>query len=307
MTWGVLLLAALWVAANLKTSRPDGTLRRDVHPYRRMMQFIMPTRNESVVYFDTYVRAENLEAYLAEARERFGANLTHALVAACNVGLGAEPNLNQFVAGRRLYRRDGRWITFSMKRERQNKRAKLSVVKLRMEDGETFRGLVERINAQINVERSGERTYADREFDLFLLAPRPVIRAAAAALRWLDGHNLLPASFIANDGMFTSMFIANLGSVGMGAGYHHLYEWGNCPLFGMAGQIEERAVVEDGVVVPRRILHLRFSFDERIEDGLTARHGVDAVVEVLEDPARWLGCLDGAGGDTVPMWPRQGT
>ena len=297
-------LVGLWVLANLKTSRPDGTLVRGLHPYRRMMQFIMPTTAESVVYMDVAVDVENLEAYLAKARDRFGANITHCLVAAINIGLGANPRCNRFVTGRRIYERKGRWITFSMKRVRLNKEAKLSVVKLAMRDDETFSELCERMNGSIKVERSGKKTYADKEFDLFGLFPRPVLRAAAWFLKALDFHGLLPGSFIEPDGLYTSVVLANLGSIGMQPGYHHLYEWGNCPWFVMAGRIEERAVVVDGEVVVRRILPLCVTYDERIEDGLTARHGMDMMNAVLGDPATWLGCLAEDGSDTCPMWPR---
>ena len=40
------------------------------------------------------------------------------------------------------------------------------------------------------------------------------------------------------------------------------------------------------------VLPLRFTYDERIDDGLNARFGMKSVVRVLSDPARWLGCLD---------------
>ena len=98
--------------------------------------------------------------------------------------------------------------------------------------------------------------------------------------------------------MFTSIFIANLGSIGMKPGYHHLYEWGNSPLFLMFGKVEEKVIVEDGAMTPARVLPVRFSFDERIEDGLTAQGGIDVLLSVLEDPEQWLGSPD---GDDRPM------
>src|SRR5690606_4112017 len=146
----------------------------------------------------------------------------------------------------------------SMKRKKMSKRAKLSVVKLEIRDGETFRELTERINAGIEVERSGQRTAADKEYDLFNLLPRPLLSGAARLLRALDYYGLLPyGAFIEGDGMYTSMFVANLGSLGMAPGYHHLYEWGNCPLFLMVGKIEDRVIVEDGKPVHVRVLPLR--------------------------------------------------
>lgn len=295
-------LLVLWLLLGFKTRRPDGRLVK-VPPYRRLMFYIMPGRNESVVYFDHGVRAEKLEAWLAALPPELGAGVTHACVAAINVGLAENPRMNQFVVGRRLYARDGRYITFSMKRKKLDKEAKLSAVKLRMEDGESFDALCARMNGNIVEERSGRKTAADKEFDLFNLLPRPLLELAAGLLRGLDHFNLLPGFFIRGDGMYTSVFLANLGSLDMGAGYHHLYEYGSCPLFLMTGRVEERPVVEDGRVVVGRVLPVRFSYDERIDDGLTARDGIRSFVRVLEDPERWLGRPDGRGGWTRPIWP----
>jgi hypothetical protein len=299
MTWLVALavVLALWILANCKTSRPDGTLIKRVHPYRRVMQYIMPTRAESIVLFDTYVRADALLAYIEKARTRFPLDISHCLVAAVGVGLAAVPEMNQFPAGRRLYQRKHRHVTFSMKRSQGERAAKLATVKLALEDGEPFPALCARIERAIAAERSGRRTYADKEFDLLGSLPRPLLLRGVQLARWLDHHNLLPGSFLENDPLYTSVFVANLGSLGMGAGYHHLYEWGNCPVFMMVGRIEERPAVEDGRVVVQKQLHIRWTYDERIDDGLTARHGLDAVKHALENPEATFGNLDQSSGD----------
>lgn len=294
MPWliALALVLALWILANCKTSRPDGVLLQRVHPYRRIMQYIMPTRAESVVLFDTHVPAGPLLAYIERARERFQVDITHCLVAAVGAALAQVPEMNQFPVGRRLYQRKQRHITFSMKRAQGDRRAPLATVKLEMRDGEPFAALCARIQAQIDRERSGTRTYADAEFDLLGKLPRAVLLRAVRLARWLDHHNLLPGSFIENDPLYTSVFIANLGSLDMGAGYHHLYEWGNCPVFMMVGRIEERAAVVDGQVVAQKQLHIRWTYDERIDDGLTARHAIEVVERVLADPAAALGEAD---------------
>ncbi len=292
----------VWMLLSFKTSRPDGVLVAKVPPFRRLMFYIMAGRNESIVFFDRKIRAENLTAYLAESKA-FGGDMSHLLVGAFNIGLAENPKMNQFVVGRRLYARNGRWLSFSMKRKSMSKKAKLSVVKTLMKDGETFKEMCDRINDQVGVERSGKKTSADVEYDWFNLLPRPLLRGAASALRSLDYFNLLPNFFIEGDGMYTSIFLANLGSVGMAPGYHHLYEYGTCPLFVMVGRATDEPVVEDGKVVVGKVLTLRFSYDERIEDGLTARYGMDSVQRVLENPQRWLGCIKSDGSDTRPMFP----
>jgi hypothetical protein len=273
----------------------DGRLVRGL-TYRRLMGFIMP-RNESIVYFDSYVDAEHLLAYLDQAREVRLRRLpgSHRLP-----HHGQNPTVNRFSLGR-LYDRDGVYLSFSMKRAQLDRAAKLSVVKIRLQEGETFRQLCERINGGIRAERSGERTYADKEFGLMSRIPRPLLALGVKALKTLDYYNLLPASFIENDPLYTSMFCANLGSLQMGAGYHHLYEWGTCSTFTMAGQIEDRAVVRDGKIEIRKILHLRFTYDERMDDGLNARFGIETFVYALEHPFECFGCLAEDGSDARPL------
>ena len=291
--WFVIVGAvfALWVLLHLKTSRPDGTLLK-THPYRRMLGFIMPTRTESAVYFDSAIRAERLLDYIERAKERIPVNVTHCLVGAARIGFGENPKMNRFVAGRRLYQRDRILVTFSAKRQRQGREAKLAAIKIDVGAHPDFPSLARAIDEKIHVERSGVKTYADREFDLLSWLPRPVLSAGVRVFYWLDYHNLVPASFIENDAMYTSLFIANLGSLHMDAAYHHLYEWGNCPVFLVVGQIEERAVVENGEVVVRKVLPLRYSYDERIDDGLNARFAIDAFKRILEDPETHLGKVE---------------
>ncbi len=285
---GIVLLLLL---LELKTGRADGTLLK-MHPFRRLMLFIMPTRTESQVYYEEQIRGEKLEAYLTKSKEAFGGNVTHASVAAVNMGMFGTPRLNRFVAGKRLYQRKGRWLTFSMKRNTADATAKLAVVKLEMNDDETYAQFCQRVNDKINVNRSGKKTYADKEFSLFNALPRLVLMAAVPLIRGLDHYNLLPNAFIKGDGMYSSCVIANLGSMKMDAGFHHLYEWGNCPIFVMIGAVHDAPVVEDGKVVAGRVMNVRFTYDERVGDGLAARHGFDVMLDILQDPERWLGCLD---------------
>jgi hypothetical protein len=281
-------LFLVWLLMSFKTSRPDGTYIK-THPYRRMMFFLFPTRNESVVYFDDYVKAENLLKWISEAREKMHCDVTHLGVAVYALAIHANLKLNRFAVGRRLYQRKGVHVSFSMKRQKLGREAKIAVVKMEVKEDDTLATYLGRINDKIGVERSDSKTYTDKELSLFLKLPRPILNVAIRFFYWLDYHNCLPGAFIDNDVMYTSGFIANLGSLKMRAGYHHLYEWGTCPLFLMLGKIEDRPMVEDGEVVVRKVLHIRFSFDERVDDGLNAGKGIDAMRALLEDPYRYLG------------------
>ena len=272
--------------------RPDGELVTKIHPYRRMLSFMMPGRNESVCYYDDYVKVDALLDYIDKAREHFHCDMSHCLVAAASIGLHDNPTMNQFIAGKRLYKRNHVAVTFTMKRKKLHKEAKLAAVKMRFDDRhEAFAEICKRINDKIGYERTDSETYTDKELDILTALPRPLLDGAMSVVRWADYNNLLPKSFIENDGFFTSMVIANLGSIGMAPAFHHLYEYGTCPLFMMVGRIEDRAVVVDGKVVAQKTLPLRWSYDERIDDGLTAKYGMASVRGALENPVEAFGAL----------------
>lgn len=297
---GAALLAALWLVVQFKTGRPDGRVLTgdQVHPYRRMLPIIMRTKAESTVYFDHWIDATQLLPYMERARREFDANITHILVAAAARALHHHPHLNRFVASQRLYQRDGVWISFSMKRKKLDAGAKVSTIKKCVPAEWGLRTLSAEINAEIDYQRSDEETYLDREVSFFLKLPHMLLTRAARLMFWANDHNLLPGSFIEDDGMFASAYMANLGSLGMEAGYHHLYEWGNCPLFIVVGAISERPVPSgergEGGVTTRPMMHIRFTYDERINDGLNAGEALADLSRALEDP---VGAF-GADGET---------
>jgi len=301
---GLIVAAVLLFLAHYKTSRTDGVFVKRVHPYRRLMWFIMPTRNECVVYYEDKVRAENLLEYLEKAKPIMGCDVTHAYVAALNVAIAESPTMDQFVIGRRLYKRKQRSITFSMKRKAMDKKAKLAVVRMPMDNDETFASMNARINGRINHQRSGKKTHADKEYQLFDLLPRTGLRFFVWLFHALDYVNLLPYAFTKEDALYTSAVVANLGSLGMEPGFHHLYEWGTSSVFAMVGKIKDEAVVEDGKVVAGKVLTIRYSYDERIDDGLGTKKAILRVNEILSDPEKHLGCLDEDTSTHTPMVTR---
>jgi hypothetical protein len=69
----------------------------------------------------------------------------------------------------------------------------------------------------------------------------------------------------------------------------------------MVRAIAERPVVEDGVIVVRKVIHMRYSFDERIDDALNCRLGFDAVNRVIEDPELYLGAVGQDQAEAVSL------
>ena len=268
--------------------RRDGVLAR-VPPYRRIMPFLMRGRNESSVLFEHQLDMSRAQPWLRDWNQRTGQHATafHLVLHAIARVLHERPHLNRFIVGRRIYDRRGVFLTFAAKKAMHDDAA-LATVKRAFPRGERFADMVAALDTDIRVARSDAISKVDKELSVLLRLPNFVLAAAVALLRWLDGHGLAPHALIGDDPMYTSAFLANLGSLKIDAAYHHLYEYGNCPLFCTVGRLAAAPVVVDGAVEVRPSLLLRYSYDERIEDGFYAASAIARVRDWIEDPASWI-------------------
>ena len=262
--------------------RPDATLVRDLSPVRRFMPFISPRRNESLVYFSHTVDAEPAIAFLetlnADRPPERRITFFHLVLRAIALGFHERPRLNRFVAGGRLWQRDGIWLSFAAKRA-MNDESPIITVKQRVDPTLPLTAMVDAILDQIQAGRAGRRTTSDSEVDLLLRLPVPVIRAAMWVAHKADALGLMPRSMIDADPLYASAFLANLGSVGLEGGYHHLWEHGTCGVFCVIGRIEPDAS-------GRRRASLKYTYDERVEDGLYCARTLERLRERLEHPEK---------------------
>jgi hypothetical protein len=262
--------------------RPDATLVRDLSEVRRFMPFISPRRNESLVYFAQDVDVESSLRFLQERSRRrpSGQPLTlfHLILRAIVRVLDERPRLNRFTAGGRLWQREGIWITFSAKL-RFDEDAPILTLKRRFEPSESLDAMADGLHEGLGRGRGGRRSASDREMSLLLRLPPFLIRALVRGVQGVDALGLLPGSMIDADPMHASVFVANLGSVGLEAGYHHLWEYGNLPLFCVIGRVKPGP---EG----RRIATLKWSFDERVEDGLYCARSLERLQELLLNPEK---------------------
>lgn len=251
------------------------------------MPFIMPTRNESAVYFEQRIDLTETLRFI----ETFNAahpdtrvTVFHVFLWAAVQAIAARPRLNRFVMGGRLWQRDGIWVSYSAKKAMRDD-APIVVLKRRFEPAMTFEELVQFVYADVRTGKSDEKSHVDKELSLFLSVPATVLRWAVGLLRWLDSWNLLPGSFIHPDPMYASIFVANLGSVKLDSAYHHLYEYGTIPIFAVIGRTERTTTLdEDGKPATRPTCSIKYSLDERVEDGLYCARALELLREKLEHP-----------------------
>jgi hypothetical protein len=271
-------------------TRPDAKLVRDAPAYRRMMPFLMRTRNESAVYFDLEIDLTKTHRFIADFNEEhhdLRITIFHVVLWASVRAIAARPRLNRFVCGGRIWQRNGIWMSYSAKKAMSDK-APLVVLKRQFDPDQAFEAMV-RDNAEVLSDgRSDRKSHVDKELNAILLLPPVGVRALMVLARAADAVGMLPRAFIDNDPMYASMFIANLGSLKMDAAYHHLYEYGNIAVFCVIGRTKDVPVVVDGKLTTQPTVTLRFSYDERVEDGLYAQRALQLLREWVEDPAAAL-------------------
>ncbi len=271
--------------------RPDGDLVTDESPMRTILPFVLRGRNESAVYHDEQydiARARKWLRAFNQAHSGPPAGLFHLFIWGCARGLHKRPFNNRFVSGGELYQRKGAYISFAAKKEMRDDAPFVSI-KLKFGPDDSFEDTVKRINDSIVEGRSPAQRTIDKELALFMKVPRILRGPIMSFLQWLDRVNLAPAFMIENDPLYTSLFVANLGSVGLDHTTHHLYEVGTCSLFAALGSTKkEWGFDRHGQPVARELMTVRWTLDERVADGFYSAASLKFFRKIIEDPAAFI-------------------
>jgi hypothetical protein len=199
------------------------------------------------------------------------------LLRAASQAVALRPGVNRFVKGGRIWQRDGVWLTFSAKRRLVDGSPMITIKRRFRAESESLDEMVDDIYDKLEFGRSGKKTTSDKEMGLMLHLPDPIIKVLVGLARLADYFGLLPRKMIESDPLFTSVFLANLGSINYPAGFHHLWEYGTASMFGVMGRVERRA---DG---GRKIV-MAWTYDERVEDGLYSYYSLRLLRKRIEKP-----------------------
>ena len=251
--------------------RSDGRRVRTLPPMAQVSPYLMVARNESSNLFEDSLEITHVDRYIRQKRREgltsFG--ITHVLLACYCRAVCKYPALNRFLAGQRVYSR-GEDIQFciTIKKE-MSADAPDTVIKVHLSPRDTAEDIYRKVQAKVDEVKN---TPLDSAFDntagAFTLIPGVLLKFVVWLLKLLDYFGLLPKFLLEVSPFHGSLFLTSMGSLGIPPIYHHLYDFGNLPVFGAFG-MKRRAneVLEDGTVVPRKYVDVKFTLDERIVDG----------------------------------------
>ena len=252
--------------------RIDGRKIRTLSPMAQITMYFQWERNICSNLFEEAFEITHVDRYIRQKRREgltdFG--ITHVLLAAYVRGVAKYPQLNRFISGQKVYSR-GNDIQYCMviKKEMSVDSPDTSI-KVHLTPYDTAEDVYRKLNAAV------ESVKATKELDSSLdgligclnLIPGLFLKFTVWLLKLLDYFGLLPKFLLELSPFHGSLFFTSMGSLGISPIYHHLYDFGNLPVFGAFG-CKRRAneVLDDGTVVQRKYIDVKFVLDERIVDG----------------------------------------
>lgn len=268
--------------------RKDGTPIKNLSSLRRFMPHLIQGKNEGAVYYsqtlDVSKTMDWLEDYNRTRPPEEKITFFHITLLAVIRTLRDRPKLNRFIVGRRVYQRNQISLSFAVKKE-FNDEATLSTVKIVFEPTDTLEDVAQKVQNAIHGGRSSELSTSEKEMKAVASLPTWMIRTLMSLQRTLDAWNLLPHFMIEPDPLYASLFMANLGSIGLDAPFHHLYEYGTVPIFLVIGKIKKAPVVnENHELAVGDVVQFRYTLDERIADGFYCSRSLEILQEWIEDP-----------------------
>jgi hypothetical protein len=271
--------------------------------FNAILPYVMRKRNEAAVLFSKDIEIEAAMAYVRRKNAGFGGDsgsapgaegdhysLFGVLIAAAMRTIALKPRLNRFVHRRAVYQRKGISVSFIVKKA-LTEAATEGNAKIRFQPEDDIATAVEKINAGIEAARSGAPGPDDREFNL--AHSLPFGKAAITFFfRVLNRFNIAPSRMIEADPLFTSIYVANLGSIGLDTPYHHLYEWGTASVFMVVGRIfqKETRKASSPAFGPasepqlKHYINVKFTVDERIAEGIYFAHAASLFQRLIAKP-----------------------
>ena len=249
----------------------------------------MPTRTEAALYFEQEFNVSRTLEYVNKKKAVPDApkiSMFYIILYAAIRVIAQRPKMNRFVSGFRYYQRKRLSFNFIAKRDLSDEGEEINVT-MSFSPFLSLEGFCKKIHDYISSLKKGSETDAENINSFLTSLPRFLIKIIFSFVKFLDYHNALPMSIIDSLPFYSTVFFANVGSVGIDAPFHHNFEIGNCGIFCAIGKIrKENCLLENGTVETSDMVKITFTFDDRITDGIYCARAVDMVRDLVENPEK---------------------
>ena len=268
--------------------RKDGRRVRTMSPMSYVIPYIMRTRNDAQNQIADTIDITEADKFLREMRAKGYKSISdlHVFIAAYIRAISMRPGINRFCSGQKIYHRNTIEINMAVKKE-MSLDAPDTMIKVRFEPTDTITDVYEKFNAVVEkATAEGSNTDFDKTARWLTRLPGILFRGTVRLLEFLDYHGWLPQALLDVSPFHGSMIITSMGSLGIPPIYHHLYNFGNLPVFISYGLKYHKNVMNaNGAVERRTMIDVKVVTDERICDGFYFASALKLIRKFVASPA----------------------
>ena len=267
--------------------RFDAKYLKNVDSMHFIMPFMYPDRCDNQAFFTFKIDLTNLNAYLAKKNADnpdYKYNMFQCVVAAALKTIFLRSKLSIFIHNRKMYRRNEVSAAFTVKQEFADNGGEVLAF-LHAKPEWTIDDVHNEIHRQLLKLKT--KGYADEStsiIDKLNKAPKWITRPLVGGICRLEKIGLIPPAMVETDPYHSSIVLANLGSIGLPNGYHHLTNWGTTSMFLLIGTIGRLPFYENDTVTFRDGVEIGFTVDERIADGFYFARSIRMMQLFLDQP-----------------------
>jgi len=261
--------------------------RRIKMPAMMRLLTYLTERQDADVYINRKIDVTDLVKYMKKTKEK-DSSITyfHAFSIALAKVVYNRPKLNRYIINHKCYERHDVILTFTAKvNYSDDAKEVMSLIKVDKKDN--IFSISEKIKRKVeSFRKNNKQNSTDDSLDFLDKFPGWMLKYIIAPIvKFMDRHDLLPAS-LNNDLLYNSTAIlSNLGSIKCGAIYHHLTNFGTNSILVTIGDIhKEPMVMENGKIEVRDVVEFGIVLDERIADGVYFSKAVNLLDYILKHP-----------------------
>ena len=249
--------------------RKDGRRVRTLHPMDYVSPYIMVERNDASNFFRDALEVSKAEEFIKRKREEglkdFG--YTHLLLASYIRTISQFPGINRFIGGQKIYARNEIVINMMVKKKMATNEQG-TAIKVKFEPADTVEDVYNRFQTAVDaVYTSGDSGF-DSAASIINKIPGLIKKFIVWCLKTMDYFDLLPKALTNVSPFHGSLFITSMGSLGIQPIYHHLYNFGNVPVFiSFGAKRKAYEISRTGEVLKSLYIDIAVVTDERICDG----------------------------------------
>ncbi len=265
--------------------RSDGRKIKSLDPLFRVIPHVMKERSDAHVYFSQEIPIKTLDEYIAK-KEQEGIKISYMniIYAALVRMLAEKPSLNRFVMDGRTYARHGIHISLAIKKG-MTEESEETTIKLPFTGCENIFEVKEILDSTISKNKdTNNQNNTDKLVKFLSHVPDWLYKLIVNILMYLDKHGMMPKAIIDLSPFHTSAFLTNVGSLGIDAIYHHLYDFGTTGVFLAMGKKKKSYIYEDDDIIPEKSISLAWVADERICDGFYYANALKSFYRYLKKP-----------------------